>query len=118
MTIISFDASEVHDLASDMRRHAATVEPQAARVVAKIAYDIVATAQAIVAVDTGLLKSSISASIRVLSAVISALTEYAAYVEYGTSKMAPQPYMGPAFERHVPQLDAALGEIGSRVFGR
>jgi HK97 gp10 family phage protein len=118
MTFVRIDTSEVHDLASDMRRHAAIVEPDAGRIVAKVAYDIVATAQTIVPVDTGNLKNSIGASIGALEATVSATTEYADYVEYGTSRMSPQPYMGPAFAKHEPKLEKALGQLGGRVFGR
>lgn len=47
-------------------------------------------------VDTGKLQSSINVSVNGSSADISADTDYAAYVEFGTSKAAPQPYLVPA----------------------
>ncbi len=47
-------------------------------------------------VDTGRLKGSISVSAGGSGAVVSADTDYAAYVEFGTSKMAAQPFMAPA----------------------
>ena len=29
---------------------------------------------------------------------------YATFQEFGTSKMAPNPFMGPAVDRHAPEL--------------
>ncbi len=47
-------------------------------------------------VDTGALRDSISVECGETGADIVAGTDYAAYVEFGTSKMAPQPYLVPA----------------------
>jgi len=61
---------------------------------------IVEEAKQIVPVDTGFLKSSIG---RVQKGTgnwaVYALAHYASFVEYGTRKMAAQPFMRPAFER-------------------
>ena len=46
-------------------------------------------------VDTGRLRESIEVSTEGNTAVVSANTEYAAYVEFGTSKSAPQPCPPP-----------------------
>lgn len=50
-------------------------------------------------VDTGTLKRSIRLDVKDsgLTAEVSANTEYAGYVEYGTRYMDAQPYMRPAF---------------------
>ncbi len=53
-------------------------------------------ARSLCPVDTGRLRGSISVSAGSNSAVVSANTDYAAYVEFGTSKMAAQPFMVPA----------------------
>lgn len=43
-------------------------------------------------------------------------TEYASFVEFGTSKMAARPYMGPAVEQLEPEIlaevDAVLTDLG------
>lgn len=53
-------------------------------------------------VDSGCLKASIRGSTEAsgneLTATISTDVPYAPYVEFGTSKMAPQPFMAPTFE--------------------
>ena len=54
-------------------------------------------ARAIVPVDTGALKGSIAVKPGgEYAASVTASMPYAAMVEYGTSKMPPQPYMLPA----------------------
>ena len=50
-------------------------------------------------VDTGRLRSSIKIDLRPLEAEIGTNVNYAAFVEFGTSKQSAQPYLFPAFER-------------------
>ena len=59
-------------------------------------------------VDTGTLFRSIDLQIKDggLSAVVQPHTEYAAYVEFGTRKMAAQPYVKPAFNTVKAQFIA------------
>ena len=53
-------------------------------------------ARSLCPVDTGRLRGSISVNADGSKAVVCANTDYAAYVEFGTSKMAAQPFMVPA----------------------
>jgi hypothetical protein len=59
---VRIDASEVHALARDLNSAGAYVEERAPQAVSKVGHDMQATAQAIVPVDTGYLKSSISST--------------------------------------------------------
>jgi len=76
------------------------------------AYRVVGTAQQLVPVDTGTTKSSIHASTPSggplsgfsLEAEIGPTTEYAPHLEFGTVKMAPHAFMGPALDRHTPDF--------------
>lgn len=67
-------------------------------------------------VDTGRLRSSITHQVDAdgLSAVVGTNVDYAPHVEFGTSRMAAQPFLFPAMESHRPEflrrLRAALGE--------
>ena len=55
------------------------------------------TARILVPVDSGALRASIAvASTGAGSANVRATADYAAMVEYGTSRMPPRPYMQPA----------------------
>ncbi len=63
-------------------------------------------------VDTGALRDSITAESDGNSAVVSANTDYAAFVEFGTSKMAPQPYLVPAL---IENSQAVLSSIAGAL---
>jgi len=88
---------------------AASLRPKASQIVRKAAADIEAHAKSIVPVDTGNLKNSIQTEMESdLTAVVGTNVEYAPYVELGTYKMAPRPYLGPAAERAKPCFEAAM----------
>lgn len=61
-----------------------------------------------VPVDTGDLKKSITLDVQGKSATVGTPLHYAPYVEYGTSRQSPQPYMRPAArEANKVALDVA-----------
>lgn len=110
---MGFDTSGMRELKTDLGKLSARAIPTAMRAVAKTAHDIEATAKQLAPVDTGNLRNSISADIHGLTAEIGPTASYGMFVEEGTSRMAPQPYMGPAFDRHVPAFEAAMLAIGA-----
>jgi HK97 gp10 family phage protein len=62
-------------------------------------------------VDTGALRDSITLKVEESEATISSSLEYAAPVEYGTSRQAAQPYMRPAAEevrKELPKIAKAV----------
>ena len=87
------------------------LEGRVKTVVAKASFDIEARAKAIVPVDTGNLKSSITAEVSGTSSVVNVGANYAVFVEYGTRFMAAQPYLNPAVEAVRPSFNAALRQI-------
>lgn len=109
------DVSELRDLEHDLEAGAASVEAKAPVVVKKVALDIERDGKIFAPVLTGTLESSISADINGLSAEIGPHTDYEAYVEYGTSKMHAQPYMGPAAEKNTPPFVDAMGQLGMKI---
>lgn len=54
-------------------------------------------------VDTGRLRSSISHTSTEKSAIIGTNVEYAPFVELGTSRRSPTPYLAPAIENHLDE---------------
>lgn len=87
--------------------------PQAVgQAVHEIAFQIEADAKGLAPVDTGFLRSSIQTSvIDAFTAEVAVGAHYAAYVEFGTSRMAARPYLTPAVERNRPRLIEALGML-------
>ena len=112
---MGFDTSALQKLAVELGEADARVTDRVSAAIRKTALDIEADAKALAPVDTGALKNSISSDIKPLSAEIGPSTSYAHFVEHGTSRMAAQPYMGPAFERRVPGLEKAIGQIGGKI---
>jgi len=75
-----------------------------------------AQAKALAPVDTGALKSSIGVSrgsgSTSATASVDTSKEYAAYQEFGTSRMMAQPYMRPAAQLATPKVNAyAISQI-------
>ena len=104
-----------------MRRHAAelrgladTLVPRASAVVRKVALDTEADAKQLAPVDTGNLRNSITTAVQGdgLRAAVVATASYAPFIELGTSRMAPQPFMGPATDRNKPKFYDAMAQLG------
>lgn len=108
------DFSELTKLAADLRKASAEVTVKASRAVRKAAFDIESGAKARVPVDTGNLKNSIGVSLSAtgLSAEIGPTAHYGIYVELGTRRMAPKPYLGPAVEAVEPAFIDAIEQLG------
>lgn len=119
---ISFDTSELTALATDLTGVPGKIGPLVQTAMRKTARDIEADAKQRAPVDTGNLKSSIGHSdLRTvgqsgsLEVEIGPTANYGAYVEYGTSRMGPQPFMGPALDRNAPGFIAALEQIAGGI---
>lgn len=78
------------------------------------------------AVDTGAMRSSIGTDITRhgegpgygTEAEIGPTVEYAPYVEAGTERQPPQPFMGPAADEVEPMFLAALADVLDPFEGR
>jgi HK97 gp10 family phage protein len=115
VALVSIDLSEVHALARDLRAAGDTITPKAERVVAVGGHRVLATMQARTPVDTGHLKSSESVDVAGLRFEAGPTADYGEYVELGTSRMAAEPYAGPAFDQELDGIIDALGDAGSRI---
>src|SRR5690348_3671707 len=77
-------------------------------------------ARELVPVKTGFLQSSIIAVHFAKSSRVDVRAKYAGYVEFGTWKMAAQPYLRPAIDQHQREIlnavaEAMIGEINVAV---
>lgn len=86
------------------------IEGSISEIIAAGANAVSEGAKSICPVDTGALRDSISVSMEGNRAEISANTDYAAYVEFGTSQMAPQPYLVPSLIGNSGAVLAAMAD--------
>lgn len=111
----AFNLSELNTLIHDLSGASTEVKKKAAVAVRKTAFDIEAESKLFAPVDTGNLRNSISTTITSdgQSAEIGPTAEYGVYVELGTSVMAPAAFMGPAFDRKIPDFEDAIAKLAS-----
>lgn len=127
MASVYFDGIEdLTRLAVDLSVAGARALPLATVAVTKTAVEIAAAAKAPrdqggAPRATGNLANSIGWEVHsgggAVEAEVGPTADYGGFVEYGTSRMAPQPYMGPAFDRCSPGLAAALAIAASSTLG-
>lgn len=111
---VYWDMSEFRTLAADLTAAGQGAEALAETVVAKSALDLVAEAKYDAPVDTGFLMGSIGADINGLEAEVGPTAHYGIYLELGTSRMAPQPYLFPALDRIAPTFEQAMAQVIDR----
>lgn len=105
------DSSQVEDLADDMAASPARLRAGASRVVAKTTYDTEADMKVFCPVDTGTMLNSISSDVDELVGTVGPTVNYAPFVEDGTSRMSPQPFVRPAYDRNEPGFVQALADL-------
>lgn len=114
---LTLDVSQAVALASRFESASGRIGALAASVLRKTAFDIEADARALAPVDTGALRGSISTSFAgdgrsgSMTAEIGPTVDYGIWQEYGTSVMAAQPYMTPAFDRRIGPYSAAMATV-------
>jgi HK97 gp10 family phage protein len=93
--IVQFDAEMQRQVHEQLAKWAETVKTEAAR---------------LVPVRTGYLRSTIFARIQEWNTEVGAEAAYAANVEFGTRHAMAQPFLNPAVQAHLPELERVLIE--------
>ena len=114
------DVTGVEEFQAAMLKLDSALQNQVYRFLASWAADVKALARQLVPVKTGHLQSTIYATVQNWVVNIGADATYAYFVEAGTKYMAARPYLYPAIEVYLPQLegmivaaiDAAKAEAG------
>jgi len=98
----------VEEFKAAMQRFDSGMQRQVHRQLASWATDVKASARKLVPVRTGYLQSNIYAKISEWVAEIGADAAYALFVELGTKYMQAQPYLQPAIQEYLPQLESII----------
>lgn len=110
--------NEVRALAVSLAAESVRVGARVARVVRRTAAAVERDAKALCPVDTGFLRNSITTSVggdgrsSLMSAEVGPSANYAPFVEFGTSRMAPQPFLMPALAAHENEFYLAVQTEG------
>lgn len=112
------DNSEMREHTVRMKAAHGKIGGRGAQVVRAFTLRVEARAKVYCPVDTGYLMGSIGSEFEgdgrygAMTGTVTAGASYAGYVEHGTSRMAGQPFMGPAFDQEVPGFEAACVALG------
>lgn len=116
---MKIDVSELNRLSADLGKVAAESLPLVRAVVQKVCADTKRDAQMFCPVDTGNLRSSISYETQETRSgawgEVGPTASYGAYVEFGTSRMGPQAFMGPAFDRNAINFEQAVSRLADKA---
>lgn len=95
--MIRFNTNGFDDIVRALEQKASTIEAETKQAVKEAGYKTERDMKAYTPVDTGTLRRSIHTDmVNDFTAEVGTNIEYAAFVEFGTSKMAAQPFVTPA----------------------
>jgi HK97 gp10 family phage protein len=107
---ITCDIEGIEEFKAAIQQFDSAMQRHVHRQLASWAADVKALAKQLAPVRTGHLRSSIYTNISEWVAEIGAEATYALFVELGTRYMQAQPYLYPAIQEHLPQLEAIICE--------
>ena len=101
--------------ANDLVRASTGIDKLAERVAERIGLGTLKTAQSLVPVDSGDLERSLTFRRKGSVATVTSSLYYSAFQEFGTSQMAPNPFIGPAAVTWGERLVAEVEGIRDKV---
>jgi len=119
LAMIDIDFRKIERLQTAMKQMPGLITEELGNAVRDLVLLVEAEAKKLCPVDTGKLRASITPVIESWAAgYIGTNTEYAPYVEFGTRKMAAQPFLEPAFIEGKKQAGKVFGQAISRAIAR
>lgn len=95
-----------------LRELLAVIRPKAAAIVKTTAFKVERDAKILAPVDTGAMRNSIrSDPVDDLTWQVSVGQDYSKFVEFGTSRMAAQPFLTPALEGNRGEMERKIAEL-------
>jgi HK97 gp10 family phage protein len=107
---ITLDLAGAAEFKQAMAQFDAEMQRQVHEQLAKWAETVKTEATRLVPVRTGYLRSTIFARIQEWNTEVGAEAAYAANVEFGTRYAMAQPFLNPAVQAHLPELERVLVE--------
>jgi len=107
---ITYDVTGVEEFKAAMEQFDSGMQRHVHERLASWAADVEALARQRVPVKTGHLQRSIYAKISEWVAEVGAEATYAMFVALGTRYMRARPFIYPAVQEYLPQLEAIIGE--------
>jgi len=107
---VTCDVEGIEEFKVAMQMFDSAMQRHVYRQLASWAADVKALAKQLAPVRTGHLRSSIYAKIQDWVAEIGAEATYALFVELGTRYMQACPYLYPAIQEHLPELERIILE--------
>lgn len=104
--------------ASDLLKAATDIDALGVAAAEKVGRGALRTAKSIAPEKSGDLERSLTFRREGTTAVISSDLFYARFQEFGTSRMAPNPFMGPTVDEWGPRLVAEVEGIRDEVVRR
>ena len=119
LAMIDIDMRKIARLQAALKAVPDVITEELGRAVRDLVLLVEAEAKKACPVDTGKLRASITPVIESWAAgYVGTNTAYAPYVEYGTRKMAAQPFLEPAFEAGRKAASRIFGQAISRAIAR
>lgn len=111
MAGVNVDVSSLTRFADRAVRAIPRLQAAAGKEVEETARRVQTDAKQIVPVDTGALQGSIDIEVSGLTAEVFTTLRYAPFVEFGTYKDRPQPFITPAADRQARDYPARMGAV-------
>ena len=119
LCMIDVDLRQVARLQAALKEMPGIIAEELGKAVRDLVLLVEGEAKKLCPVDTGLLRASITPVIESWAAgYVGTNTHYAPYVEYGTRKMAAQPFLEPAYEEGRRQASRIFGQAIGRAIAR